>query len=47
MGGKCSMYDGGAYKFLVGNVRERDSLELLSTDDRIILKQILNKGFGM
>jgi hypothetical protein len=32
------MYSGGAYRVLVGKLRERDHLVLLGTDGRIILK---------
>jgi hypothetical protein len=32
-----------AYRFLVGKLKERDCLEDLSVDERIILRWILNK----
>ena len=31
----------GTYRVLVGNLRERDHLEYLTVDDRILLKWIL------
>jgi len=36
----------GAHRVLVGNLKERDHLEDLGLDDRIILKRILKKWGG-
>ena len=38
MWGKC-----GAYRVFVGNLRERDRLEDLSVDGRVILKWVFKK----
>jgi hypothetical protein len=36
----------GTYRCYWGNVNEKDNLEALSADGKIILKLILNKSFG-
>ena len=33
----------GAYRFLLGNLREQDHLEYIALDEKIILKCILEK----
>jgi len=47
MGWACDAYGGaercGAYRVFMGNVRERDHLECLGLDGRIILKCIFKK----
>ena len=46
MGKACSTYGRGAYRFLLGNLRERGHFEDLGIDGRIILKCILQKWDG-
>jgi hypothetical protein len=48
MGGACSTYGErrGAARFWWGNLREKNHLEYLSVDWRIILKQIFKKWDG-
>jgi len=50
MGGACATYSGeerrGTYKVLVRKPEERDHLEDVGVDGRIILKSILKKSFA-
>jgi len=48
MGGTCGTYEHrrGAYRVLVGNLREINHLEELHVNGRIILTQILRKQEG-
>jgi hypothetical protein len=46
IGGACSAYGGrGAYRVLVGNLRERDHLVDPGVDGRIILRWIFRKWY--
>jgi hypothetical protein len=43
MGKACDVYGRGAYRVLVGNLREEDCLEDVGRNGRIILYEILRK----
>jgi hypothetical protein len=46
MGGECSTYRRGAYVVLVGNLRERDHLEDVDLNGKVILRWIFKQSDG-